>query len=132
VTALLWHLGILAVAVGLAVVIVRRIPVLPPGPPTPPPEPRYGELADRALVEARWWEHRLASTWDDLPRFRSLVQPRLAELAMERLRQRHGATGPARAAELLDAELHELITVPVTAVPTRAELARLVARIEEI
>ncbi|GAA4226035.1 hypothetical protein GCM10023075_25330 [Streptosporangium album] len=131
-TAVLWHLGIVAVAAVLAVVIVRRIPAVPPQPPAPSRAASGGEQADRAFAEVRWWEHRLASTRDDLPRFRSLVQPRLAELAVERLRQRHGPTGPGRAPEILGAELYELITVPVTVVPTRAELARLVARIEEI
>ncbi|MFD8560708.1 hypothetical protein ACFV1N_25825 [Streptosporangium canum] len=131
-TALLWHLGILAAAAALAVVIVRRIPVIPPGPSGPPRAAAAAEPADRAFAQARWWEHRLASTRDDLPRFRSLVQRRLAELAVERLRRRHGAVGPDRAAEILGGELYELITVPVTAVPTRAELARLIARIEEI
>ncbi|WP_031168841.1 hypothetical protein [Streptosporangium roseum] len=131
-TALLWHLGILAAAAALAVVIVRRIPVIPPKPPVPPRAAAAAESADRAFAQARWWEHRLASTRDDLPRFRSLVQRRLAELAVERLRRRHGAIGPGRAAEILGGELYELITVPVTAVPTRVELARLIARIEEI
>ncbi|MDP9844285.1 hypothetical protein [Streptosporangium lutulentum] len=131
-TVVLWHLGILAVAVTLAVVIVRRIPVVSSRPPAPPQATRAAEAADRAFAAVRWWEHRLASTRDDLPRFHSLVQRRLAELVVERLRRRHGTTGPARAAEILGAELHELITVPLTAVPTRAELARLIARIEEI
>ncbi|MEU9836354.1 hypothetical protein AB0D67_32865 [Streptosporangium sp. NPDC048047] len=131
-TALLWHLGVLAAAVASITLIVRRIPAPPPEPPPPPPAAGGVEVSDRAFAEARWWEHRLASTRDDPQRFRTLVQPRLAEIAAERLRRRHGPAGPARAAEILGPDLYELITAPVTAVPTRAELARLLTRIEEI
>ncbi|MFG1754759.1 hypothetical protein [Streptosporangium sandarakinum] len=131
-TALLWHLGVLAAAAVLAAVIVRRIPVPPPEPPAPPPASDGPETSDRAFATARWWEHRLASARDDPQRFRTRVQPRLAEITAERLRRRHGPAGPGRAEEILGPDLYELLTAPVTAVPTRAELARLLTRIEEI
>ncbi|MFF0245695.1 hypothetical protein ACWEU6_38075 [Streptosporangium sandarakinum] len=131
-TALLWHLGVLAAAAVLAAMIIRRIPVPPSEPPDSPPAPGGPETSDRAFAAARWWEHRLASTRNDPQRFHTLVQPRLAEIAAERLRRRHGPAGPGRAAEILGPDLYELLTAPVTAVPTRAELARLLTRIEEI
>ncbi|MGV9330156.1 hypothetical protein [Streptosporangium sandarakinum] len=131
-TALLWHLGVLAAAAVLAAMIVRRIRVPPPEPPEPPPAPGGPETSDRAFATARWWEHRLTSTRDDPQRFHTLVQPRLAEIAAERLRRRHGPSGPRRVEEILGPDLYELLTAPVTAVPTRAELARLLTRIEEI
>ncbi|MBG0831394.1 hypothetical protein HS041_26975 [Planomonospora sp. ID67723] len=127
---LLWHAAVLAAAGIAAFLLLRRIPAGAPRTPASEPEPPWSP--EQAFTEIRWWERRLASAWDDPGKYSSLVRDRLADLAAERLRLRHGVSDPARAREILGDDLHQLITAPGAEVPTRAELARLVARIEEI
>ncbi|MFC6404643.1 hypothetical protein [Planobispora longispora] len=144
-TGLVWHACVLAVAGVAAFLLLRRIPAGAPrrpaaGPGTPEPSGQeFTELRElrelrehHEIRELRWWERRLAFAYDDPAKYPSLVRDRLADLAAERLRLRHGATGPQRARDILGDDLHALITAPRAEIPTRAELARLVARIEEI
>ncbi|GGT04864.1 hypothetical protein GCM10010156_73290 [Planobispora rosea] len=129
-TGLMWHAGVLAVAALAALLLLRRIPGGGPRPPVSAPEPPTPP--EQTLTEIRWWERRLAFAYDDPGKYPSLVRDRLADLAAERVRLRHGVTDPGRAREILGDDLHTLITAPRAEIPTRAELARLIARIEEI
>ncbi|GAA3447044.1 hypothetical protein [Planomonospora venezuelensis] len=127
---LLWHAAVLAAAGIAAFLLLRRIPA--GAPRTPAAEPEPPSVPAQTFAEIRWWERRLASAWDDPGKYPSLVRDRLADLAAERLRLRHGVGDPARAVEILGDDLHRLLTAPDAAPPTRAELARLITRIEEI
>ncbi|GII03827.1 hypothetical protein [Planobispora takensis] len=129
-SGLLWHVAVLVAAGIAAFVLLRRIPSGAPRPAVPEMDTPWP--ADHAFIEVRWWERRLAAARDDPERYHALVRSRLADLTAERLRLRYGAHDPARAREILGPDLHDLLTVPWRTVPTRAELARLVARIEEM
>jgi len=90
---------------------------------------------DGAIAAAARWGTRLSWTQSDPERFARTVQPMLAELADERLRQRHGVTrasDPARARELLGDPLWTFLATPVTRSPTPREVAAFVAQLEAL
>lgn len=81
------------------------------------------------------WESRLEWVRDDAPRFTRTVREQIAEIADERLRQRHGvirSADPARARELLGDRLWRLLNEPVVHPPSPRELAELVADVERV
>jgi hypothetical protein len=130
----------------LAVLVLRRLVRMVAAPPPPRSAlTRPSTLDDGATYQ--WgrqdglrsavsrWESRLEWGYDSADRFARSLQPRLAEFADERLRQRHGvsrATDPARARELLGEPLWTFLETPVSKVPPPRELVALVARMEEL
>jgi hypothetical protein len=80
------------------------------------------------------WETRLSWTERDAVRFTNAVRPRLAELAYELARQRHGVTVEDRAAmrALLGERLWEFFHAPIERSPTPTKLGVIVARMEQI
>jgi hypothetical protein len=81
------------------------------------------------------WETRLEWGHDSPDRFARSIQPRLAEIADERLRMRHGISrtadpAPARAA--LGEPLWTFLHTPVTKPPSPREVAAVLARMEEL
>lgn len=95
---------------------------------------RFAEL-DGVRRGVNAWERRLHWTGNQPGRFVRAVQPLLAELVDERLRQRHGitrATDPARARALLGEPLWSLLSGPIRRTPTRHEYAAMLARLEDL
>jgi hypothetical protein len=132
--------GLLAVHVLVAVLIWVRSPVLPDTLRMGLQSADRGGAAGRdGLAQAtQRWSRQLA--WfglqtGDGEQFARTLQPRLARLAEERLRLRHGITresDPQRARQLLGEPLWALITVPARRSPTGRELAALVKHMEAI
>jgi hypothetical protein len=119
------------------------IEVAPPPVPTPGGRRRPGEEdgsyrwtgADGLRGAVRRWEARLDSSQDDPGRFSRNVLPVLAELADERLRQRHGitrASDPRRARELLGEPLWQVLAEPDRRPPKAREWAAHVAALEKL
>lgn len=126
----------LCAAAGLAVAACWRL-VAAVSPPVPgafdlPPRP----APDDGLIELTSLEHRLSWGSVDPDRFRERVRPVLVELALERLRSRHGvdpATQPEDARRILGESLWQMVTGPAPSrCPTRPELSRLVDELERI
>jgi len=101
---------------------------------------RAGQAGSRdglATATARWGREL---SWfglqgGDGEQFARTLQPRLARLAEERLRLRHGITvrsDPARARQLLGEQLWSLVTSRATRCPSGRELAALVKQMEAI
>lgn len=101
---------------------------------------RAGQAGSRdglATATARWGREL---SWfglqgGDGEQFARTLQPRLARLAEERLRLRHGITvrsDPARARQLLGEPLWSLVTSRATRCPSGRELAALVKQMEAI
>jgi hypothetical protein len=83
----------------------------------------------------RRWESRLDWSQTDAGRFSRNVLPELAELADERLRQRHGitrASDPRRARDLLGEPLWQLLAEPGRRPPKARDWAALVAARENV
>ena len=83
----------------------------------------------------RRWESRLDWSQTDAGRFSRNVLPELAELADERLRQRHGitrASDPRRARDLLGEPLWQLLAEPGRRPPKARDWAALVAALENV
>jgi hypothetical protein len=81
------------------------------------------------------WETRLEWGHDSAERFARSVQPRLAEIADERLRMRHGinrTADPAAARAVLGEPLWTFLTTPVTRPPSPREVAAVLARMEKL
>ncbi|NJC70251.1 hypothetical protein HC031_11090 [Planosporangium thailandense] len=81
------------------------------------------------------WDTRLSESERDPKRFMSIVRPRLAEIADERLRQRHGVSrvdDPARARQLMGERLWTFLFSPLGAVPNPRELADVVEDMEKL
>jgi hypothetical protein len=86
------------------------------------------------LAIARWdtmmdWSHA------DAGRFNRKVQPRLAEVVDERLRQRHGvdrAADPVRAKAVLGDPLWTFVTTPSRRPPHPRELEQIVSALEKL
>jgi hypothetical protein len=116
---------------------------LAPPPPVPPgprrtaadDDGRYEFTSGDALRGAvRRWENRLQGP-ADAARFSRNVLPVLAELADERLRQRHGltrASDPDRARELLGEPLWRLLEDPGRKPPKAKEWAAHVQALEKL
>jgi hypothetical protein len=99
------------------------------------PEAAAMERADGLYVAMTRWDTRLEWTERDPSRFARVVRARLADVADERLRQRHGITrqgDPARARELMGELLWAFIHVPITRNPTPSEMAAIVAKVESL
>jgi len=91
--------------------------------------------SDGVFRAVRRWAGRMDWTEDDLARFAQVVQPAIADVVDERLRQRHGivrSTEPDRARELCGPELWTFITKPVTRRLSPNELAAVVAAMEAL
>jgi hypothetical protein len=138
---------VLAFTAALALFVLRRLLRLVAAPPPPravlarptstlDDEATYQWGAVDGLRSAVGrWESRLEWGYDSNDRFARALQPRLAEFADERLRQRHGvsrAADPVRARELLGEPLWTFLAGPVSKPPAPRELAALVARMEEL
>lgn len=123
----------------LALLLLRRlVRQVPPAPPPRPVVPDPDEMAppqDGMAVAAARWSTRLNWTQSDAEAFSRTVRPAIAELAEERLRQRHGVTrdgDPARARDLLGDPLWTFLTTPVTRPPTPQQLAVLIGELERL
>ena len=120
----------------------RVVQAVAPGPHAAEPErvaswedPEIPSTPDGAIGPATRWDTRLSWTQSDPDRFARTVLPVLAEIADERLRQRHGVTrasDPARARELLGDPLWTFLSTPVTRSLTPRQLAAIVAHLEAI
>jgi hypothetical protein len=97
---------------------------------------RYDWQSGDALRSAvRQWENRLESAHADGAKFSRKVLPVLAELADERLRQRHGltrASDPRRARELLGEPLWRTLHEPGRRLPKAREVAAYVTVLENL
>jgi hypothetical protein len=95
-----------------------------------------GQLARDGLAPAvNRWQAQLR--WDRAGLWRSnrSLQPNLAELVDERLRQRHGCTladDPDRARTLLGERLWSYLTDPTARTPTPRDLATMLTTVEEL
>jgi len=81
------------------------------------------------------WDTRLEWTERDPGRFARVVRARLADVADERLRQRHGITrtgDPEQARALMGDLLWAFLHVPITRNPTPREMAAIVAEVEQL
>jgi hypothetical protein len=121
-----------AVLLGLPFTAFMLLFLLAPGgveaiwAPLPDPATRPSEHLATSL------ESRLSEAADYQPRFRSRVQPRLARLAMAKLR-RNGIDElhDPRAPEVLSAQLHRLVTDPDATMPDPKTAAAIFATLEE-
>jgi hypothetical protein len=102
---------------------------------TPPRVAPHISPSDGIRTAAGRWEMRLEWTYDDLPRFASVVQQAVAEMVAERLRLRHSVSlrdDPQRARELVGPQLWAFINEPVSRPMRPPELAALVTRMEQL
>jgi hypothetical protein len=93
------------------------------------------ELSDGLQSALSRWDARLSWSERDLQRFDSTVRARLAEIADERLRQRHGVTrdaDPRRARDLMSERLWTFLFSPVARTPKPQELAAIVDDMEKL
>jgi hypothetical protein len=92
-------------------------------------------VADGVQLALGRWETRLSWTERDPQRFMTAVRPRLADIADERLRQRHGVTradDPRRARELMGERLWMFLFSPLASTPNPKELAAVVDDMETL
>ncbi|SIN34028.1 hypothetical protein [Micromonospora cremea] len=128
----------------LAVLAVRRVTGLL-APPPPPPGGRMatGEedgsynwgARDALRTAVNRWEWPLDWSTTRPERFTGVVLPRIAELADERMRLKHGVTresDPARAHVLLGERLWTFLESPPRRPPSPRDLAVIVAELEKI
>lgn len=93
------------------------------------------ERADGLQLALTRWRKRMATSQREPDRFASAVRPRLAEIADERLRQRHGVTrvsDPRRAREIMGEQLWTFLISPLARTPNPRELASVVKDMEKI
>ncbi|HEX5595858.1 MAG TPA: hypothetical protein VFX61_07560 [Micromonosporaceae bacterium] len=127
----------------VALLILRRLAAWV----APPPPARAGRNrvvedgfhpgggADGLQAAVHRWQRRLRRAQKEPDRFTRGVQPVLADLVDERLRQRHGCTrasDPARAAELLGEPLWTLLAAPPTRPPGPRQYAAILAKLEQL
>lgn len=96
-------------------------------------DPQPARDALRAAING--WELPLGWATSAPERFTRVVLPRIAELADERLRQRHGVTreaDPARARAVLGERLWTFLEAPGRRPPSPRDLAVIVAELEKI
>jgi hypothetical protein len=109
-------------------VAVGARPNLPDDPEREPPP----DGLHLALVR---WEKRLNWSRRDPDRYAKMVRPRLAEIADERLRQRHGitrASDPKRAREIMGEHRWTFLIAPPARTPNPRELAAVVKDMEKL
>lgn len=125
-----------AAAAAVLVQLVRETAADPQPPPEytePPPEPGGAYLA-----RLRQLERRLEAASRDGAKYDRNVRPVLAQLAVERLRQKYGINPhghPVQAREVLGEQLWSLTKAPpepASPAPSHAELSTLVALIEAL
>jgi hypothetical protein len=90
---------------------------------------------DGVLLATSRWDTQLAWCFTDVARYNRRMQPRLADLVDERLRQRHGVTmagEPGRARQLLGDPLWIFLTGPVKRAPQPRDLDVLVKALEKL
>lgn len=125
-----WQAALLTLAATLVVSLARS---MRPDAGHESPQPRAQEGGGPGVADLGMWQRRLEAGRADPERFRNAVQVRLSATVAERLRQRHGVgLDSPEARRILGDDLHALVTVPVSAVPTAARLDELIARIEGI
>lgn len=138
---------VLAFTAMLALLVIRRLLRVVAAPPRPRAamarrssaavdEVVYQRQARDGLSTATGrWESRLEWGDDNADRFHRAVQRRLAELADERLRRRHGISRydePARARAILGEPLWNFLVTPAGRPPTSRELSAILTRMEEL
>ncbi len=99
------------------------------------PEMLPTDRLDGLYLAMTRWDTRLEWTERDPGRFARVVRARLADVADERLRQRHGITradSADRARELMGELLWAFLHVPITRNPTPQEMAAIVAKVEQL
>lgn len=128
----------------VTLLVVRRVVGTLAPPPRAPGRARRTDEDDgtwnwasqdalRAAINS--WERPLAWAAGDRDRFNGRILPRLAELADERLRQRHGLTresDPVRARALLGDRLWTFLDAPPRRPLPPRDLAAIVAELEKI
>ncbi|MFB9237310.1 hypothetical protein ACFFWC_17410 [Plantactinospora siamensis] len=132
--------SVLAVLAGvLALIFIRRAAAVASPAPAPGGYAPGGGPGPAGRDGLSWavgrWVRTLDWTSGDADRYDNLVRPRLAALADERLRQRHGvtlATDPTRARALLGDPLWTALTVPARRSPSPRDLAAIVDQLEQI
>jgi hypothetical protein len=127
-------LGLCAV-VGIAAGLTWRLSRLVVPPQELPETPVRPEPADDGLLLLTSLESRLSWGAADPHRFRERVRPELVALATDLLRTRRGVdlrTQPDDARRILGDPLWQLMTGPLERSPSRAQLSRAVAVLEEI
>ena len=126
----------LCIVAGLAIAACWRLVVAVSPPSQAPPPPPDRAAPDDGLIELTSLEHRLSWGSVDADRFRERVRPVLVDLALERLRSRHGidpATQPEDARRILGESLWQMVTgPPPSRCPSRPELSRLVEEMERL
>ncbi|MEV6690157.1 hypothetical protein AB0M35_01585 [Micromonospora sp. NPDC051196] len=93
------------------------------------------DARDALRTAINGWELPLEWTKNRPERFTKMILPRLAELADERLRLKHGVTresDPARARALLGERLWLFLETPSRRIPSPRDLAVIVAELEKI
>ncbi|MFG1839227.1 hypothetical protein [Micromonospora sp. NPDC049175] len=129
----------------LAVAAVRRVTALLAPPPPSPAGGRAGTgeedgsynwgARDALRTAINRWEWPLDWSTTRPERFTGVVLPRIAELADERMRLKHGVTresDPARARVLLGDRLWTFLETPPRRTPSPRDLAVIVAELEKI
>ncbi|MGC4809282.1 hypothetical protein ACLQ29_01965 [Micromonospora sp. DT228] len=129
----------------LAVLAVRRVTALLAPPPPSPAGGRGGTgeedgsynwgARDALRTAINRWEWPLDWSTTRPERFTGVVLPRIAELADERMRLKHGVTresDPARARVLLGDRLWTFLETPPRRTPSPRDLAVIVAELEKI
>jgi hypothetical protein len=124
----LWWTVLVALPVGAAALLVLLLSGAYDVDWAPEPDTRSASVCLHASTLA----DRLAQAAADPSRFATRVQPRLRRLALGALR-RAGVDDLAdpRAREILGADLHHLVTARDAGMPSPANLAALVRRLEE-
>lgn len=100
-----------------------------------PVQPDLADLRDPGFPQADRWERRFALTAGDVEAFTKVARDRLAAVAAERLRQRHGVhldRQPEQAREILGDRLYGFLTGPLSGTPTPDEFDWFLARMKEI
>ncbi|MBE1484928.1 hypothetical protein [Plantactinospora soyae] len=131
----------------LALLLIRRVARALTPPPTTRVryvrDPERGEedgnynwtVEDALGSSVNRWEAKLGWSQGEPERFNRAVLPVLAELADERLRQRHGITrssDPGRARALLGEPLWQFLGTPAKRTPPPRDLAAYVAQLEKL
>jgi hypothetical protein len=112
------------------------VPRVRPRPAAPGDAPLAGDPhADGLQLALSRWQSRLSWSQKEPDRFTSQVHPRLADIADERLRQRHGVTrtgDPHRARQLMGERLWTFLYSPLSRTPNPRELAAVVEDMERL